>query len=54
VFIDARNLTAEMLAAIMTESRERAKRKHNADGSRIVSDNASAMVKMGSLWNPSM
>jgi hypothetical protein len=58
-FIDAWDLTtesetAEKLAAIMTESRQIAKRKYNADGYCIVSDNASAMIKMGSLLKHSM
>ncbi|XP_050307479.1 uncharacterized protein LOC126744161 [Anthonomus grandis grandis] len=53
-FIDAWDLTtesetAEKLAEIIIQSREIAKEKYNVDVYAVVSDNASAMVKMGSL-----
>ncbi|XP_044766248.1 uncharacterized protein LOC123322369 [Coccinella septempunctata] len=53
-FIDARDLTtesetAEKLAEIIMESTTIVKEKYNVDVYAVVSDNASAMVEMGSL-----
>ncbi|XP_072400591.1 LOW QUALITY PROTEIN: uncharacterized protein [Diabrotica undecimpunctata] len=58
-FLDAWDLTTESetgekLAEIITESKKIAKEKYDVDAYGIVSDNASAMIKMGSLLKHNM
>lgn len=58
-FLDAWDLTlesetADKLAEILTESKDLARKKYNVDPFVVVSDNASAMVKIGTIIKHSM